>query len=108
MGHKESNAFQLFVNRRVENVARWTIAREIDLRKKGRSEISPELKKGDVNARDPKRGFSRPPKGSERSLEIGPGVSRLITLAPATSSARGREIQSEHTSRSRQRQRRSG
>lgn len=52
-------------------------------RKEGRNEISPALKKGDADARPEK---SSRPKECERSRNRTGGVSRLITLAPATSS----------------------
>lgn len=78
--------FQLFVSCEDENVAKWTIAREIGRerkkeRKEGRNAISPartEKGRRGLGCATQKVLASHEKRASV--LEIGPGVSRLITL----------------------------
>lgn len=76
-----------------ENVARWTIAREIGERKKGRNEISPAVKKDDTDTR-PKK-FSRPKESGRSRKRTGRFASDYASSGDVV--MRVREIQSEHT-----------
>lgn len=93
VGRNRESSLSALCKPQGENVARWTIAREIGERKKGRNEISSVLKKDDTDAR-PKK-FSRPKESGRSRKRTGRFASDYASFGDVV--MRVREIQSEHT-----------